>query len=95
MSQLYDDDLARRNYESKYANSGRSFDDYGPAYRYGWTERERQADRKFEEVSADLEHGWEHFKDKSKLAWMEVKDAVKDAWHRFEDTVERDRTVHP
>lgn len=95
MSQHYDDEIARKNYDSKYATSGRPYDDYQPAYRYGWTERERQADRKFEEVSSDLEHGWERLKDKSKLTWLEAKDAVKDAWHRFEDAVERDRTVHP
>lgn len=95
MSSLYDQDLARRNYDSKYASSGRPFDDYQPAYRYGWEERERRVHEKFEEVSSDLERGWERFKDKSKLTWLEVKEAVRDAWHRFEDTVERDGTVHP
>jgi hypothetical protein len=74
----------RKSYSTRPYAANRTYDDLGPAYRYGWESRTRYADRKYNEVEGDLERGWDKAKGNSKLAWHEAKDATKDAWHRVE-----------
>jgi hypothetical protein len=75
----------RDNYSSRpYVNRTYSFDDYNPAYRYGWETRARQADRRFDEVENDLGRNWDQMKGKSRLKWEEAKHAVRDAWDRVD-----------
>jgi hypothetical protein len=67
-----------------YYKSGHTYDDYAPAYRYGYDLASIHAGRKFDEVENDLQYGWEQTKGKSKLAWSDARHAVKDSWHRVE-----------
>jgi hypothetical protein len=72
-----------------YVTSGASFDDYGPAYRYGWETYPEYRGRAFDDVESDLERGWDPARGTSKLAWERAKYATRDSWDRLSDTIER------
>lgn len=65
-----------------YYDSGYDYDDYQPAYRYGWELRDTYSDNLFEELDSDLEDGWQKAKGKSALSWQKAKHATRDAWQR-------------
>lgn len=66
-----------------YVAQGTPYDQYAPAYRYGWEARTAHFGKQFEEVESSLEHGWDKAKGESKLAWTEAKSAASDAWRRI------------
>jgi hypothetical protein len=81
----------RENYRTRpYADANRSYDDYRPAYQYGWESRARYGNRRWEDVEPDLERGWEQAKGASKQTWHEAKNATRDAWHRVEERLPGD-----
>ncbi|HUB27082.1 MAG TPA: hypothetical protein VL992_16775 [Tepidisphaeraceae bacterium] len=65
-----------------YVIIGSSYDEYGPAYRYGWEAFRRHRGKTFEQVESDLRQAWDGVKGKSKLVWSLAKHAVRDAWDR-------------
>lgn len=73
-----------------YVAKGTSYDQYAPAYRYGWESRGLNAGKRFEEVETSLERGWDQVRGDSKLAWSHAKEATRDAWHRVEKAVPGD-----
>ena len=80
----------RDNYSTRpYVNSGSSYDDYGPAYRYGVDTYGTYVGRPFDEVEPTLARDWERSRGHSRLAWEKAKYATKDSWERLSDTVER------
>ena len=80
----------RENYTKRpYYSKDYSFDDYGPAYRYGLDNYSKYPGKRFEDVESDLSRDWQRAKGKSRLAWEHAKDASHDAWKRVSDTVER------
>ncbi|MEO5510810.1 MAG: hypothetical protein ABIS27_09275 [Longimicrobiales bacterium] len=75
----------RDNFKTRpYARDAQSYEEYRPAYQYGWESRERYQGRKFDEVESDLQRGWDSAKGDSRLGWENAKDATRDAWHRVE-----------
>jgi hypothetical protein len=66
-----------------YAIAGNTYDDYGPAYQYGWEAHGRHHVSKFAEIETILERDWEKAKGKSRLAWKDAKAATRDAWDRI------------
>lgn len=81
----------RQNYSTRdYVERDRPYNDYAPAYKYGWESRARFSDRNFDDVETDLERGWSQAKGKSKLGWNEAKKATRDAWHRVENAIPGD-----
>ena len=79
----------RENYSRRpYVQKGSSFDDYGPAYRYGVDSYGRSKGRTFEQAEADLQRGWEQAKGRSSLSWDRARDASRDSWQRVSDTIE-------
>jgi hypothetical protein len=66
-----------------YVKPGSSYDDYGPAYRYGWESAAKYPGRNFEDVETDLRQDWDRSRGRSKLDWDRAKPAVKDSWHRI------------
>jgi hypothetical protein len=82
----FDDNAWRAGFSARPYVTGKdsSYDDYSPAYRYGWESRSRYPGRSFEDVENDLERGWDKAKGKSKLTWERAKLAVRDAWHGVE-----------
>ncbi|HEX4494424.1 MAG TPA: glycine zipper domain-containing protein [Thermoanaerobaculia bacterium] len=87
----------RENYGNRpYANASRTYDDYQPAYRYGWESKARYGNKTWNEVEPELGSNWNDYNQGSaRQTWDEAKLATKDAWHRVEDRtsgdVNRDR----
>ncbi|HKQ25754.1 MAG TPA: hypothetical protein VJT81_15015 [Burkholderiales bacterium] len=83
----------RKNYtrEPYYqSNSGLTYDDYGPAYRTGYTGRSQYPDRDFDEVVRDLEASYIRAAGTSKLGWEKAKHATRAAWDRVERAIPGD-----
>jgi uncharacterized protein YcfJ len=62
-----------------------TYEDYGPAYRYGLESRTRYADREYTDVETSLERDWQSSRTNSRLPWRKAKSAVRDAWQRAEN----------
>jgi uncharacterized protein (TIGR02284 family) len=72
----------RENYQREpYYQSGRSFDDYGPAYRLG-VNGYNESDGNFDESESRLETNWESSRGGSSLSWPEASAASRAAWDR-------------
>lgn len=85
-----EDDYWRENYSTRpYVTSGVTYEDYGPAYRYGIDAYSRYPDRKFEDLDVDLSRNWPNARGPSSLTWERAKHATRDAWHRVSDAAER------
>jgi hypothetical protein len=75
----------RENFSSRpYATADRGFDQYEPAYRYGYESATKHRGRQWSEVEPELRTGWDRYEHRGSVrsTWEEVKDAVKDAWER-------------
>ena len=72
-----------------YVTPGATYDDYGPAYRYGIDSYDRYEGRAYDEIEPDLEREWARAKGKSQLTWDNAKHATRDSWQRVSDAVER------
>jgi len=80
----------RKTYSSRpYVKGGASFDDYGPAYRYGVDSYGRSRGRTFEQAEPELMRDWNRAKGTSSLTWDNAKHASRDAWQRLSNVVER------
>jgi hypothetical protein len=80
----------RENYTSRpYISKDYTYDDYGPAYRYGVDAYSRYPGKKFDAIEGDLDRDWQRAKGKSRLAWENAKHAARDSFQRVSDTVER------
>lgn len=64
-----------------YVDSALGYDDYGPAYKYGWENYDRVP---FDRKEMDLQRGWEKARGNSRLEWDRAKAAVRDSWDRLE-----------
>lgn len=84
-----EDTYWRDNYATRPYVSGASYDDYGPAYRYGVDAYSRYPDRSFDDVESDLSRDWSTARGRSSLEWDRAKHAARDAWHRVSNGVER------
>ncbi len=85
-----EDDYWRENYKHRpYADGTTSYDDYGPAYRYGVDAFGRHPGRSFEEAEPELSRNWGSTRGTSNLGWDRASHATRDAWNRVSDTVER------
>ena len=75
----------RENWRSRpYYSSDSTYDDYAPAYRYGWESRAHYPDRSYDSVESTLSSDWNRFKSKSRLTWDKAKYATRDAWDRID-----------
>lgn len=80
----------RQNYSSRpYVTSGATFDEYGPAYRYGVDAFGRYEGQSFDKAEPELMRDWDRSKGTSKLTWDNAKHAARDSWQRLSDFVER------
>lgn len=77
-----------------YAETGRTFDDYGPAYRHGVLARQRyEIGTSFDAVDAELAAEWEAARGPSGLPWTAARPATRAAWERI-DRVYLDGDTH-
>jgi uncharacterized protein (TIGR02271 family) len=85
----YDDDF-RRDYETRYASAGGRYEDYQPAYQYGYQAASdpRYQGRSWDQVESDLrsdygrrypDSAWERFKDAIRHGWDKVTGKAKSA----------------
>jgi len=80
----------RENYTSRpYVASGTRYEDYQPAYRYGYERYPEYHGRSFDEVEPEMRQDWDRYKGDSRLTWDQAKHATRDAFHRVGDTIER------
>jgi uncharacterized protein (TIGR02271 family) len=77
----YDDDF-RRDYQSRYANAGGTYEDYGPAYQYGYQSASdpRYQGRSWDQVESDLRTDYGRRYPSS--TWERVKDAIRYGWDK-------------
>jgi hypothetical protein len=59
------------------------YEQYRPAYRYGWEARAERTNCSFEDIEAELKKKWESTK--SKPPWDKARLATRDAWDRIEE----------
>jgi hypothetical protein len=80
-----EDNWWRNNFSSRPYATGRNYEDFRPAYQYGFESGQHHLGRKWNDVETDLRSGWEKFEGKSGAGgtWENVKHAVKDAWSRI------------
>lgn len=79
-------DYWQKNYTGRpYVKPGTAYDEYAPAYQYGWEAQQKHAGKEFNEVESDLARGWDKAKGKSALAWEHAKHATRDSWERVRD----------
>jgi hypothetical protein len=80
----------RENYASRpYVTPGSTYDEYGPAYRFGVDKFPEHQGRRFEDVESTLRDDWVTARGTSTLGWDRARDATRDSWQRLSDTVER------
>ncbi|HEV7485500.1 MAG TPA: hypothetical protein VGQ65_07435 [Thermoanaerobaculia bacterium] len=78
-----EDTYWREHHTSRpYFKSGRTYDDYRPAYAYGWESAGRYHGRKFEDVESDLSRGWDKARGATRSEWSDMKAATRDAFDR-------------
>ena len=70
--------------QEPYYESGRSFDDYAPAYRAGYETRSRyySEPRTFEEVERDIEAEYNRRRAHTGMPWVEARRPAQAAWDR-------------
>jgi hypothetical protein len=75
----------RDNFSSRPYATGRNYEDFRPAYQYGFESGQHHLGRNWSDVESDLRSGWEKFERKSGAGgtWESVKHAVRDAWDRI------------
>jgi uncharacterized protein (TIGR02284 family) len=76
----------RENYDKEpYYEKGRSFDDYGPAYRLGLSGRDRYEQDQWTSVEPRLASEWESTRGNSTLNWERARPASQAAWSRADE----------
>ena len=80
----YQDHFKNTYQERPYYKSGREWNDYQPAYQYGYDTYGQYRGQRFEDVETDLERNWASTRNNSKLEWNDAKGAVRDGWHHIE-----------
>jgi len=83
----YDTAGFRSHYQTNYGTSGHTFEDYDPAYRYGYTVANdaRYRGRNWNDIESDLRRDWNQNHKGS--AWEDFKDAVRYSWERTKAAV--------
>ena len=73
-----------QNFSARPYATGRKYDEFRPAYRYGFESGTHHMGRAWNEVESDLRTGWDKFESRPAggSTWEDIKDAVRDAWHR-------------
>ena len=81
----------RKQYADRpYVTPGASFDDYGPAYRYGVESVRRHAGKTFDEAEAEMRHEWTSARGESKLEWDAARHPIRDAWEWVKTDIDHD-----
>lgn len=77
----------REEYRNRpYVDDTLAYEEYEPAYRYGWEARCQAGDRdcRFEDFEPSLGERWDDQRGKSSLEWEQARPAAEDAWRRVD-----------
>lgn len=86
-----EDSYWQENYNREsYYDPASTYDDYGPAYRSGYTGYGEYRGRSFDEAEPELRNSWERAKGNSRLTWEKAKHASRAAWDRVERAIPGD-----
>ncbi len=82
---IQEDTYWRETFITRPYSEGRTYEEFRPAYQYGYESGLHHMGRDWNDVEKDLRSGWDKFEGKGPggAAWENMKDAVKDAWHRI------------
>ena len=61
------------------------YDQYGPAYQFGWESFAAHTAKTFKDAETQLARDWDSRRGTSKLTWNNVRGAARDAWKRVEE----------
>ena len=86
----YHDHFKTEYKNTPYYTAGREWNDYEPAYQYGYDTYGQYRGQRFEDVESDLERNWDKTRAKSSLEGNEAKQAVRDGWHHIERRIPGD-----
>lgn len=87
---VIEDAYWRDNFRSQsYVAPAATYDDYGPAYRYGVDAHARYPDRPYDEIESDLGRDWPGTRGTSALDWERARHATRDGWTRVKNAAER------
>lgn len=75
--------------ERPYVETGRNYEYYQPAYRFGWESYSQYGQREFDEMDETLSREWDTRRGDSKQTWNEAREAARDAWNRVADPENR------
>ena len=81
-----DDTYYRNDWQTNYASQGGTYDDYAPAYRYGYDMRRdpRYQGRDWDAVESDLRSDWTtRYGSSGASTWERMKAAVRSGWNRM------------
>ena len=65
-----------------YVTDDREFDNYEPAYRFGYESANRYRGQNWTDIEPDLRNDWDKYEAHGNSTWDNVKDSVRDAWDR-------------
>jgi uncharacterized protein (TIGR02271 family) len=81
-----DDTYYRNDWQQNYASLGGTYDDYAPAYRYGYDMRRdaRYQGRNWDDVESSLRSDWDtRYGSSGASTWERMKAAVRSGWDRM------------
>ena len=70
--------------------TGYTYDDYGPAYRYGVDQQAKYRGQRFTDVESRMAAEWATIRHTSRLEWNQAKVAASAAWDRVERAIPGD-----
>jgi len=72
----------RNHYKSTYSNTGYDYDQFQPAYRYGYdmAKSGRYKGRDWNAIQRDLRNSWEQ--DHTDMSWDEYQGAIREGWQQ-------------
>lgn len=81
-----DDEYWQRAFITEpYYNKELIYDDYGPAYRAGYTDRLDNASSSWDIAESTLQSAWDSNKGASRLDWDEARHPMRAAWYRADN----------
>jgi hypothetical protein len=81
-----EDEYWRGTYvERPYVETGRNYEYYRPAYRFGWESYSQHGQRDFDDLDETLSREWDAHRGDSLQTWNEAREAARDAWNRVSE----------
>jgi hypothetical protein len=71
------------NYANRpYVSADRRFEDYEPAYQFGYESARKYRGRNWSDIEPHLSTDWQTYEHRGRHTWEHMKDAAHDAWDK-------------